>query len=319
MLSATSSNWRGFRLVAGRTGNGIRGKVIFSLAIMCAVASVAPSAAYAVPSFARQTGLQCSACHTAYPQLNAFGREFKLNSYSFDGGDSKLPPIAFMAQPSFTHTQKAQSGGAAPHFSDNDNPALSQMSIFYGGKIYDRLGGFAQLTYDGVGRRLALDNTDIRWSGTGQIAGSDVVYGLTLNNNPTVEDVWNSTPAWGYPFASSGLAPGPAGATLIEGGLAGQVVGLGGYMRWNNLFYAQIAGYRTLSRRTQTTLGVSPEGEDQISGAMPYWRLGMEQNWNNSYLSLGTFGLVADTYPGRDQSAGTDTRLDLGIDAQYQY
>jgi hypothetical protein len=280
---------------------------------------MAPTMAHAVPSFARQTGLQCDACHTAYPQLNEFGRSFKLNSYSFEGGDSKLPPVAVMVQPSFTHTEKSQAGGAAPHFGDNNNFAVSQASIFYGGKIYKRLGAFSQVTYNGVDRRLALDNTDIRWSGTGEVAGSDVVYGFTLNNNPTVEDLWNTTPAWGYPFATSDLAPGPTAATLIDGGLGGQVAGFGGYAMWDNMIYAQFSGYRTLSRRTQTTLGISPDGEDQIDGTMPYWRLGVQHDWGDHYLSVGTFGLLADTFPGRDQSAGSDTRRDLGFDAQYQY
>ncbi len=39
--------------------------------------------ANAVPSFARKHELNCSACHTAYPQLNATGREFKENGYRF--------------------------------------------------------------------------------------------------------------------------------------------------------------------------------------------------------------------------------------------
>src|ERR1700692_2404066 len=37
--------------------------------------------AYAVPSFARQTGLSCNVCHTNPPQLTAFGRNFKLTGY----------------------------------------------------------------------------------------------------------------------------------------------------------------------------------------------------------------------------------------------
>lgn len=41
------------------------------------------AAAQAVPSFARKHELNCSACHTAYPQLNATGREFKENGYRF--------------------------------------------------------------------------------------------------------------------------------------------------------------------------------------------------------------------------------------------
>ena len=291
----------------------------FIVAAVAAIFLAASVPAHAVPSFARQTGLQCGACHTAYPQLNEFGRTFKLNSYSIEGGDSKLPRLAFMAQPSFTHTEKSQSGGAAPHFNANDNGALSQASIFYGGKIVGNLGAFSQFTYNGVSDRFAIDNTDIRWSGTSSIAGSDVVYGITLNNNPTVEDLWNSTPAWGFPFASSDLAPGPAASTLIDGGLAQQVAGLGGYALWNDMIYAQIAGYRSLSAQTQTMLGVSPAGEAEISQTMPYWRLALQHTWGNHYLSGGTFGLIADTFPGRVETAGTDRRRDLGLDAQYQY
>jgi len=301
----------------GRMTRGLGVTICCSVGI-AAVVSMMPTTAHAVPSFARQTGLQCTSCHTAYPQLNAFGRTFKLNSYSLKGGDSKLPPLAVMLQPSFTHTSKAQVADAAPHFGKNNNAALSQASIFYGGIIYDKLGAFSQLTYNGVDDRLALDNTDIRWSGTGQLGGSDTTYGIMLNNNPTVGDIWNSTPAWGFPFASSGLAPGRAADTLIAG-LGSQVAGLGGYMLWNDLIYAQVSGYRTLPARTQTILGNSPTGQDQIKGTAPYWRLGVQKYFGDHYLSVGTFGLAANTYPGRDSSQGSDRRRDIGLDATYQY
>ena len=44
--------------------------------------------ALAVPSFARQTGQPCAACHTAFPELTPFGRRFKLGGYTLEGGDS---------------------------------------------------------------------------------------------------------------------------------------------------------------------------------------------------------------------------------------
>jgi hypothetical protein len=53
----------------------------------------------------------------------------------------------------------------------------------------------------------------------------DTVLSLTLNNNPTVTDVWNSIPAWSFPFVASGVAPTPQAGTLIEGGFAQQVIG----------------------------------------------------------------------------------------------
>ena len=53
------------------------------IAVVAIVGFVWSAAAQAVPSFARKHELNCSACHTAYPQLNATGRDFKENGYRF--------------------------------------------------------------------------------------------------------------------------------------------------------------------------------------------------------------------------------------------
>ncbi|HEU4699482.1 MAG TPA: hypothetical protein VFS40_09900 [Gemmatimonadales bacterium] len=44
----------------------------------------------AIPAFARKYGLACSACHTAWPELNAFGQRFKDNGYQL-GNDRDSP------------------------------------------------------------------------------------------------------------------------------------------------------------------------------------------------------------------------------------
>lgn len=44
------------------------------------LSAYAPSAE-AIPAFARKYGLPCSACHEAWPKLNAFGQTFKDNGY----------------------------------------------------------------------------------------------------------------------------------------------------------------------------------------------------------------------------------------------
>ena len=41
---------------------------------------VAP--AWAVPSYARQTGQECVACHVSFPELTPYGRYFKLTGYT---------------------------------------------------------------------------------------------------------------------------------------------------------------------------------------------------------------------------------------------
>ncbi|MGC8676829.1 MAG: hypothetical protein ACP5UF_01190 [Hydrogenobaculum sp.] len=48
------------------------------------MAVFAPKASFAIPSFARQTGLACDVCHTVFPHLTPFGREFKLHGYTYD-------------------------------------------------------------------------------------------------------------------------------------------------------------------------------------------------------------------------------------------
>ena len=295
------------------------GRLLFVLLILIAVIGVVqPRRAEALPSYARQTGQQCAACHNGFPELTPYGRLFKLNGYTFTGGTSELPPIAFMAVPSFTHTSKDQAGGAAPGFGPNDNFAFTG-SAFYGGKIVDHVGAFIQGTYDQVDNVFTWDNLDVRYANVAEFAGRELVYGVSLNNNPTVQDVWNSTPAWGYPYISSELAPTPVASTLIEGGFAQQVLGISPYIYWNRLIYAEIGGYRTLGPWSLKALGVNPEGTSAIDGVAPNWRFAIEPAWGNNTWEFGTFGLSAAVVPQRMLGAGTDRLTDVGVDTQYQY
>src|SRR6202047_615138 len=101
-----------------------------------------------------------------------------------------------MLQISYTHTGTALPDSAATGALAKDGDVLfpQQASIFYAGKIADNLGAFVQLTYDGVGDSFGFDNTDIRYARHFSFGGSndnshDVIVGLSLNNNPTVQDV----------------------------------------------------------------------------------------------------------------------------------
>src|SRR6202035_843959 len=116
------------------------------------------------------------------------GREFKLNGYVWNDGKDDSVPIAGMLQTSFTHTNANQSGGAAPGFGPNDNPAIDQVSLFYAGRITDTMGAFAQVTYDGIAKQFHWDNLDIRYATKTELAGQPLIAGLTINNNPTVQD-----------------------------------------------------------------------------------------------------------------------------------
>ena len=66
--------------MSGRTISEVS-RNLTAAAVLAAAALVAAPDARAVPSFARQTGMACEACHTVYPELTHFGRVFKANGY----------------------------------------------------------------------------------------------------------------------------------------------------------------------------------------------------------------------------------------------
>jgi hypothetical protein len=281
---------------------------------------VTPRRAVSLPLYARQTGQTCAACHTGFFELTPAGRRFKLGGYTLEGGSWSGPPFAVMLQPAFTHTEAGQLGGAAPSFGPNDNFAMQQVSLFTGGRLTDNLGAFIQGTYDGVGHRFGWDNTDIRYADSLKVGNHDLLLGATLNNNPTVQDVWNTTPAWRYPFISSTLAPQPGASTFIEGAFSQRVAGLSAYGFLDDMLYVEGGVYRPLSLNTELALGVNTAGESPISGVgAPYWRVALEPSWGNHSLEVGTFGLKSNVRPLRTSTAGTDSFTDLGIDTQYQY
>ncbi|HVA88338.1 MAG TPA: hypothetical protein VNL71_00705, partial [Chloroflexota bacterium] len=57
-----------------------------ALAVLGLLGWLGAPGAHAVPSFSRQTGYPCMACHTTPPELTPLGRLFKLNGYTIAGG-----------------------------------------------------------------------------------------------------------------------------------------------------------------------------------------------------------------------------------------
>lgn len=231
-----------------------------------------------------------------------------------------IPPLAMMIQASQTE-QKGLANKIDP-FDDQPDAKTNlpqQASIFYGGKIIGDLGAFVQVTYDGVENTAFLDNTDIRYTYRAAPAGRNLLLGMTLNNNPGVQDVWNTTPAWGFPSASSAVAVTPAASTLIDGTLAQKVGGIGIYAFWNNLIYGEFSLYRTNQTGITRVLGAGTIQDTVVDGAMPYWRLAVQKQWGPQSLSVGTFGLVADVYSGGLSNGPTDRFIDTAFDVQYQY
>ncbi len=312
------------------------------LFVLAAGAILQPRPATAVPSYARQTGQPCATCHTAWPELTPFGRQFKMMGYTAGGtrcndgsakSDETQVPLALMAWPAtFTGVKNSQNQAQLSGTTINNNDWLpSQFSLFVAGQLYCDVGAFAQMTYDRTpSSAFGWDNTDIRYAKTGTIDGTNIVYGITANNNPSVQDVWNTIPAWFFPYITSEVAPVPANGTMLATAQFGaQVGGVGGYVWINDSIYAEFTAYGALPPRLATDLGADPTA-NRFNGAAPYWRLAYEKNWDKNSLMFGTIGMYAEQQitnaglglggnPSALATGITDPTLDVGVDTQYQW
>ena len=280
-----------------------------------------------VPSFSRQTRLACAACHTGFPQLNSFGRLFKLNGYTMSGLESiiaqkdsasrkelqlaPIPALSMMVMVGGTSLAKA-----VPGTESFTTEFPQQVSLFGAGAISPNMGIFSQYTYAAQDGKFGIDNVDLRYADRGTWASHDMIYGVTMNNNPSVQDVWNTTPAWGFPFMASGTAPSPMASTMLEGAFGQSVMGLGAYTLLDNTLYAEVSGYvnapQGVARPLDGTATNSPRG------VSPYWRLALQHQYESTYLMVGAFGMLADVYP-TGVTGAYDRHNDIGVDAQVEH
>jgi hypothetical protein len=298
------------------------------------VTTVRVPSANAVPSYSRQTGFPCRSCHTTPPELTPLGRQFKLNGYTITGmpvtkaektsreaGLTLLQnlPLSVFFETSYTQTNKVQPGTQNASFEFPQD-----VSLFVAGAWATHVGSFVQFTYDAQDDHFSWDNTDIRYANTGKLLGKSFAYGLMMNNNPGLEDLWNTNPAWGYPFISDDFAPKPAAAAVVDGTLAQDVAGLGGYGMWNDHLYFASAMYRSDHLGgPQPNPGTTTPGIN-IHGLAPYWRAAWQQTWTNNYLEVGSYGMFMRSTPNSvvgppaDTSGTlTDNYTDVAADLQY--
>jgi hypothetical protein len=304
--------------------------VILALTLLCPLfllflAAVNPPSVQAVPSYARQTGLACSGCHYTPPELNAAGRRFKLLGY-VDKKEKQLTdesgkhhtgldllsslPLSVMFETSFTNLNTPK-----PATQNGSFEFPQDVSLFLSGAWTTHVGSFLQVTYDTQEDHFSADNTDIRYANTNKFAGKELVYGLDLNNNPTVEDLWNDTPAWGFPWILSDFAPTPTATPVINGPLAQDVAGLGGYAMWDSHLYADAAIYRS-----EHVSGSQPNPgtgfPNNIRGVAPYWRVAWQQSTPTTQFEVGTYGIHLDSSPF--MVTGLQNHYtDWAVDSQY--
>jgi hypothetical protein len=121
------------------------------LVITVTMLTVMVSNAYAIPAFARQMGVSCSACHSAngYDTLNRFGRDFKASGYTMVGSEKTIGDGKFMSLPS-TLNMSVVAGTTIDSGtgSTGTSVATNNFGVFLGGRINNNVGVFVEVGYD---------------------------------------------------------------------------------------------------------------------------------------------------------------------------
>lgn len=311
----------------------------------------------ALPAFANQTGQNCMACHAGgqFPELTPYGRIFKLTGYTLGeramsvsvmgvAGASKIKNVDSVN----TATVNASSNGQGLSTPIKNNQLDAEIgSVFLAGRVTDNIGAFLQMTYDRFGGAdssgnntvgtTGADNMDIRYADQIVTPSTNLIYGLSLNNNPSLSDPWNTSPAWmQYVPQTNGKGANTytdANSIYPSNGLAGGsfASGVTGYAFLNKKYYAELGFYRTANNLF--SFMNSNNNPNYLSGTNPYWRLAYNKEWGPENWMIGLSGMTMH-YIDPDSSVSTSgvpingaigdagnylTARVIGLDTQYQY
>ena len=301
--------------------------VRFATVVLAATLGLlATGSVQAVPSMARQTGYECSKCHTVFPELTRFGRQFKLGAFAMSSEKWDAAPflerlpVSGLLQVSRTQTKNTDTDGAMSDSFPRDRETIVQAAgFYYAGKITDNAGALIQYNYNGIEKKWGMEMFDVRYANSKSVGDKELAYGVTLNNSPTVSDIYNSTPMWGFPHTdSAGIMP--AASTLIDMMLASQVGGVGIYALWDESYYGEVAGYRKAKPGIFRFMAAGDKIETALDGYAPYWRFAWQKESGPSSFEIGTYGMIGKVLSdAENSSSGSDRFRDVGADASYQF
>ncbi len=219
-------------------------------------------------------------------------------------------------------TPKNQSGDLVVPNSGDPEP------YNFGAEIATKITNYAGIFYE-----YFVGNTFPGWKGANgavdvraihffHLGTNEILAGIDSNNNPSVQDVWNSSPDWSFPFYASPESPGALTAPVISR-LGSQSGSIGAYALLNRHVYVETSFYRVgtgfFRWMTAGTPFTNP-GVTYLSGFNPYWRAFWTTTHGSNSFMVGTSGMRANVFAlASDPRGPTDVLTDTGLDAQYQH
>jgi hypothetical protein len=317
-----------------RRSGGLRAGLLGIVALAVVFLWIKP--AHALPSFAGQTGLPCSACHVGAfgPQLTSFGMHFKATGYTMGGGTGPWAHIPFDVQfsPTFTSLATSRAKPVAPPALGTNNfytPGCAPVFLAAGGafdggfgvggilKVWNNLNNAFSITTGGV---ASMGPSDIKLTQPVKLGGNNsLLLGLDFNNRPTEGDPYNTLYGYAFPYISGSDTTTPSAAPMISK-LGNSVNGLTLYAFANNAIYVQGGVYSTTATSVLEAFGKSAPSVGTITGGAPYFRVAWQHSWGPNFLEVGGVFLdtTLDQIPGIANPSLQNEFVDLGVDLTYQ-
>ena len=264
-----------------------------------------------------------------WPQLTPWGRFFKLAGYSVGKGfvdreKANYLPVGLLGQAGLTWAAQPVNSQGQPVVTQNGIPQAYEFTGELATKLSDNAGIFYeyQLGNTFPGWKGSSGAVDIRATHFFHPNGAELLVGIDSNNNPTVQDVWNSAPDWSYPFYSSPQSQSAPASPMLTN-LDSQAGSIGVYALLNRHVYTEISFYRSATdifRFMSAGTSFKAGGQNYLKGFNPYWRAYWTEDSGPHSLMIGGFGMHSAVYPDSASPTGpTDLFTDFGVDSQYQY
>jgi len=306
--------------------------LLFSISAFFLVVICMPFTSHAVPSYARQVQKPCTACHTIWPNLNQYGRQFKVKAYTdvsekwemVNKDNLNLTTIfPFSARILYFPENRVETNN--PSFAQSST-TIDSVQLFIATRAYDYAGVFASAEWSPDTDTVGVPTAKLAFQyplGEGNTIGLVAFKGLS-----SAADPFNSlggrdrSLAWGDESAPLILTAGWTFDFSSEGNV-GTV--LHGYFLGNRLYAAVGALRGGLS--ADASGGSLINSATTVSDTDPndlYSRIAWDQKLSNGAI---TFGAVY--YDGKQRISATPgpvvpydskvkrTYIDLSLEQNY--
>jgi len=164
----------------------VLGALLFCLAVM-----LLPFESQAVPSYARQVKKPCTACHTIWPNLNQYGRQFKVKAYTDVNQDWEMinkdnmnlaTIMPFSARVIYFPSVRQDNPGTG-----QGSTEIDAVQLFVATRVYDYAGvfGSAEWSPDDGGFHLPTVKAAFEYPlGEGNTIGLVAFKGLSPSADP---------------------------------------------------------------------------------------------------------------------------------------